>query len=647
MRKRISTTLLISILILGLVGILGTACGASPAENPAPQANEEAQADDQAVATDEAAAEAAAEAEAAEDDPNATLAEAQESGSLKAQALEGGIEVVTDELDVSTPREHYGGEYRDVDSSDAVSFHPYTTSDSTSWAYQGLVYDSSLLRLDPDTLEYIPNMAEKYTISEDGLTFTFYLREDLMWSDGEPLTAHDFEWTYNQVIKPENGFPYLSQLEFITSYKALDDHTLEIKIDKIYAPALGQMSGLITPLPQHIWEGLPWDDPEKNPEILKPTVFSGPYKLSDWERDKFAVFEANENYWYHGRPNFDSYSIEIVPSDDIAFEKMRSGETDTAYISPEKLEDAKQAENINVYEWWSPAASWSYVGYNLREGFPTSDINVRHAINYAVDKELLTDEVMLGQARRMCSIYADTLWVYNPDVPCYEYDPRESLRLFAEAGYTFMWDKTGEPLDLATLDSFEIDPNGGLIDADGEKVTGKLVDENGEQLTLKFIYGPNNSQVRELISLIVQDYLADVGVQVDIEALEWASFLEAKSSSDPDWDLLTATWGGVLEPHISFTLFSEENIPDLNFGAYVNKEVEQLFEEGGATYDTEVRKEKYGEVQRILAEDSPYMYLFYSKSRSGQNKRILGIEPKVIGISWNSNDWYISDEPTN
>ena len=77
------------------------------------------------------------------------------------------------------------------------------------------------------------------------------------------------------------------------------------------------------------------------------------------------------------------------------------------------------------------------------------------------------------------------------------------------------------------------------------------------------------------------------------------------------------------------------------------RQVEQLFEEGGATYDTEVRKEKYGEVQRILAEDSPYMYLFYSKSRSGQNKRILGIEPKVIGISWNSNDWYISDEPTN
>lgn len=636
-----------------LMLIFGMACGAAPQTQPAP-AEEETQAvdepqpaEEEVVEETEPADEVVEETAATGDDPNQTLAEVQESGSLKAAALEGGLTVETDEPDVSTLRTNYGGTYRDVDSGDGVSFHPYTTQDSVSWGYQGLVYDNALLRLDEDTLEYIPNMAEKYTISEDGLTFTFYLRPDIKWSDGTSLTAHDFEWTYNQVIKPENAFPYVSQLEFIDSYKALDDYTLEIKIKEVYAPALGQMSGLITPLPKHIWEELPWDDPEKNPEIMKPGVTSGPYKLVEWKRDQYIIFEANEDYWYHGRPNFDQYTIEIVPDDDISFEKMRSGETDTAYVAPEKLEDAKKIDIVNVYEWWSPAASWSYIGYNMREGFPTSDINVRHAINYAVDKDLLTEEVMLGQARRMCSIYADTLWVYNPDVPCYDYDPKKSLEKFYEAGYTFIWDKTGEPLDLALLDRMEINPDGGLFDEDGEQVTGQLVDDNGEQLTLNFLYGPNTNKVRELIAVIVQDYLADVGVKIEIQALEWASFLEAKSSAEPTWDLLTATWGGVLEPHISFTLFSEESIPDLNAGAYINKEVERLFEEGGATYDTEIRKEKYGEVQRILAEDSPYMFLFYSKSRSAQNKRIQGIEPKIIGISWNSNDWYINEEAGN
>ena len=171
-----------------------------------------------------------------------------------------------------------------------------------------------------------------------------------------------------------------------------------------------------------------------------------------------------------------------------------------------------------------------------------------------------------------------------------------------------------------------------------------MVDENGEQLTLRFLYGPNTSQVRELIAVTVQDYLGDIGIEVEIQVLEWASYLEAKRAEDPQWDLTTGTWGGVLEPHIMYTLFTEENIPDLNFTHYINKELEQVFEEGGATYDTEIRKEKYGEAQRMLAEDSPYMFLFYSKSRSGQNKRIQGIDPKVIGIGWNQSDWYIVEE---
>ena len=109
----------------------------------------------------------------------------------------------------------------------------------------------------------------------------------------QPLTAHDYAWTYEQVINPDNGFPYLDQFNFVTSYKALDDHTLELKIDKMYCPALGQID-FITPLPKHVWEKLDWSDPEKNPEINNPSVISGPYKLLEWKRDQYATFEANE-----------------------------------------------------------------------------------------------------------------------------------------------------------------------------------------------------------------------------------------------------------------------------------------------------------------------------------------------------------------
>lgn len=554
-----------------------------------------------------------APATAEADETPAAEATLQSSQAMQSTDIRG-VTVVSDE-EVTSPRDPalFGGEYCSSTTSDAVSFHPYLTTDTTSSSYQGLVYTGGLLRLDEDTLEYIPNMAESYEISEDGLTFTFHLRQGMEWSDGEPITANDFKWTYDQVTNPDNGFPYLSQLAFITSYEALDDYTLQIKIDEIYAPALGQMSGLITPLPQHVWQGLAWDDPETNPEITKPSVVSGPYKLVEWTRDQRAIVEANDHYWYHGRPNIERRRIEIVPDQDISYQMMKSGECDTGSITPEKLEEARQLENVTVYEWWPVAASWTYIGLNMREGFPTNDINVRHGLAYAIDKQLLTDEVMLGQAKRLCSLYPETSWVYNPDVPCYDYDVEQAKAEFEKSGYTF----------------------------DGEQ----MLDPDGNPLTLKLVYGPNTSKTAELIAVTVQDYLKDIGVTVEIQALEWSAYLDTIQSDNPDWDMFIGSWSSTVEPHIMYTIWSEENIPSLNAVAYINKDVEQLFTEGGATYDTAVRKEKYGEVQKIIADDAPYIFLFYRKAWSGQNNRIQGIIPKPLGIGWNSEDWYIQQAP--
>jgi peptide/nickel transport system substrate-binding protein len=601
--KKMSPRQLSLVSLLVVVMLIVAACGGSsgggPAATSAP-AGSAAEAQPTEAATPETAA-------AAQPSPTPDT-----SGAALATELKAGATIVTNEPDVSAPRTHYGGEYHDVSTSDAVSFHPYQTTDTASSAYQGLVYSGSLLKLNEKTLEYEPYAAESYSISEDGLTFTFKLRKDLKWSDGQPLTAQDYKWTYDQVTDPKNEFPYLSQFDFITSYEALDDYTIQIKIKEVYAPALGQVD-FITPLPKHIWEKLPWGDPEKNPEIMSPSVVSGPYKLVEWKRDQYAIFEANDNYWYHGAPNISRYTIEIVPDQDVAYEKMRTGESDTAPITPEKLKEARQLPNVTVYEWWPAAARWSYIGLNMREGFPTHDINVRHGLNYAIDKELLTDQVMLGQAKRLCSVYPETSWAYTPDVPCYKYDPEQAKAEFAKAGYTFQ--------------------------------NGQMVDKDGKQLELKLIYGPNTSQTLELMAVTIQDYLSRIGIKVNIQAMEWASFLEAEQAKEPDWDMYLGAWRATIEPHIMFTIFSEANIPDLNSVAYVNKDVEALFKEAGATYDTEFRKGKYQQIQKILAEDSPYIFLFYQKAWSGQNNRIKGIEPTALGIGWNQEDWYIEQTP--
>jgi peptide/nickel transport system substrate-binding protein len=294
---------------------------------------------------------------------------------------------------------------------------------------------------------------------------------------------------------------------------------------------------------------------------------------------------------------------------------MKSGETDTGAITPENLEEAKQLPNITVYEWWPAAAQWTYIGFNLRsEGVPTTDINVRHGLSYAIDKDVMIDEVMEGQAKRQCSAFPETSWAYTPDVECYNYDPEAAIAKFEEAGYTY----------------------------DGTT----MMTPEGEPLVLRLIYGPNTSKTLEALALVVQGNLADIGIQAEIQALEWASFLEATDAAEPDWDLFIGAWRATIEPHFMYQIWSEENIPSLNSVGFVSPEVEQLFEDASKNCDVDYRKEQYGRIQQILADEAPYIFLFYNKAWQGINNRITGIEPTPLGIGYNYLDWYMREAPT-
>ncbi len=612
MNKKSYPKLLLVLLIIALTTLLA-ACGASPTE----EAKEEPTPTEEPAATEEAMEEETS-TEAIAEKEEAQQASSNEEGSEvidKENVLASdnvfGMIVETDEPDVSAPRAKRGGEYRSVQTSDAVSFHPYITVDTGSSGYQGLVYSGGFVGIDENTLEYEPAAAERYEISDDGLTFTFYLRQDMKWSDGQPITAQDYKWTFDQMMDPVNEYPYFSQMEFITSYEMLDDYTIQATIDEIYAPALLNVGQAVTPLPKHIWENLPWDDPEANPEINHPSVVSGPYKLKEWERDQYIIFEANESYWYYGAPNIETYIIETVPDIDIAFQKFKSGETDGAAMTPEQIEEAKTFEHATVYEWWPAQTVWFYLGMNMRQGYLTADLNIRRAIAYAIDKELLIEEVWLGQSKRLCAIYAPTSWAHNPDVPCYEYDPDMALEEFAKAGYTLEGDK--------------------------------LVNEEGEQLTIRFLYGPNTSKTAELVAVTIQDNLKGVGINMEIEALEWSSFLEATDAEEPTWDMYFGAWRSGIEPHSASTVWAEENIPNLNSVAYINAEMTEYFEQAGATYNRELRQEAYSQVQDIIATDLPYITLGYRKSLSGKNNRVKGIEPTALGIGWNQEEWYIEE----
>jgi peptide/nickel transport system substrate-binding protein len=500
-----------------------------------------------------------------------------------------------------------GGSMSVAAATDAVTFHPFKTTDAASRNYQGLVYAAGLLTRDPHNPDnFLPELAESWSLAEDQVTYTFRLRPDIRWSDGHPITAEDFKWTFEQARLPENSYPYLMNFEPILSYEAPDPRTIVVTLKEPLAVGL-ENAPAVSPLPKHIWERLDWNDPHRNPEILAPTVASGPFKLKEWQRDSHATFVANDLY-FKGRPNLDAYTVQIVGTQQIAFQKLRAGEVDQASFEPADYEQAKRLDNITVYEWWPAATSWTYLGFNLRKPH-LQDVNVRRGLSHAIDRQLIIDKIQYGLARPTYSTFTPTCWCYNPDVPHYEHDPTRARQLLAQAGWTPGSD-------------------------------GMLV-KDGQRLRLRMMFGPNTNKVRERIGTVAQEEFRKLGVDVELQGLEWAAFLQAIKTPPFDWDMTVLGWNSTFDPHWMYQVWSEQTIPDLNAGAYVNKRVEELFRLGAREFDRDKRKRIYQEIQKIISDDAPYIFLTMNLAYTGINSRIGGVQVSPLGVGYNIEQWYV------
>ncbi|MDQ6603309.1 MAG: ABC transporter substrate-binding protein [Chloroflexota bacterium] len=488
---------------------------------------------------------------------------------------------------------------------DAKSFHPYQTTDSGSASYQSYIFGGTgLTRYNPDTIDLEGFAAEKWTLSDDKKTFTFTLRDGLKWSDGAPITTADYVWTYQQAIKPENKYPYVENLNKFASYEAKDARTLVIAFKE--ASTVNLENSNLTVLPKHLWEKYDWNDPTKNPEINAPTVGSGMWKLKEWKRDDHASFVANDLYW-DGRPNIDQTIIRVIGTQALAFQALKSGEVDYSGFQPSDYTEAKKLGNINVYEWYTARGSWGYMGFNLRRP-ALKDLLVRKALAYASDRKGIIDGVFFGLGRPTYGNLPQSSWAFNPNIEHYDFDPKKSADLLKEAGYT---------------------------------LSGKKLMKDGQQLSLKLLY-PTSSKPREGIATVTQQQLGDLGIVVDVQGLEFQAYSDAIQKEPGDWDLQLGAWNSTINPYFGYQLWYESSIPKLNFGAYINKQVEDLYKQAYTEFDREKQKAIYGQIQKILTDDEPYAFLYEALQYTGVNKRVGGITPTRVGIEYNLNKWYIT-----
>jgi peptide/nickel transport system substrate-binding protein len=484
--------------------------------------------------------------------------------------------------------------------------HPYPNSGdySDGWTQiAGVLFGGGLLDQDANSLEYVPYASSEWSISPDGKTFTFKLRDDLKWSDGKPITVDDYLFAYEEAIKEENDFVGLEDLQRIDSFTSPGPGQLKVVLKDTLAKdvAIGAANS-IGPVPKHVWQGKSWTDPVANPEIIKPTVVSGPYVLKDWNTAEGATFERNPN-WFRGTSNFEKVVIKPSQQPTVAYELLKSNQAQWApNIPPSQYTEAKQNPNLTMYEWTAANSAFRLLDFNLARD-PFKDKKVREALSRALNRQdmIQVAELGLGQPQYSFINPANTKW-NNPDVEKYDFDMAKSKQLLEEAGF---------------------------------KLQGStLMSPAGQPVKVQVVF-PTSSSPRGKIAAYLQQQYKQLGIEVEVKGLDANAFFD--QTKRKDFDLALGTWGGgSIDPDLSAKgIYISKG--QQNYTGLASQQVDDLFTKGSTELDDAKRKQIYNELQKLIADELPSFFLYSLTSFSPMSKKVVGVQPTKFE-SLNVND---------
>ena len=481
--------------------------------------------------------------------------------------------------------------------------NPILASDSASGDINDLVFNG-LVKYDKN-LKLTGALAERWSVSEDGLTISFFLRKGVIWHDGRPFTSRDVVFTYRCLLNPEVLTPFSSRFKRVEKIETPDDYTVVVKYGEPFAPALESWGmGII---PEHIFgEG----DLNTHPANKKP-VGTGPYKLVRWDAADKLVLEKNENY-FEEMGNISRIVYRIIPDESVQFLELKRQMVDSMGLTPYqfKLQTGGDVFKKSFRKFRYPSFTYTYLGFNLKnELFKEKEI--RRAIAYAVDKKAIVEAVLLGYGTPVSAPYPPSSWAYNKNVEKIKYSPQKAREILEENGWV---DTDGD----------------GIREKDGRKFSFTILTNQGDK-------------IREECATIIQAQLKEAGIQAKIRILEWASFIH--QYIDPrNFEVVLLGWSLSLDPD-QFSIWHSSEIREggYNFVSYSNREVDELLENGRATFDTEERKKIYFRLQEILAEEVPYCFLYVPDALPVVHSRFSGPEVAPAGISYNFTKWHVPE----
>lgn len=486
--------------------------------------------------------------------------------------------------------------------------NPVLSSDSASSAVEGIVF-SGLTRINED-LEIVPDIAERWTVSKDGRTYVFHLRDDVVWHDGRKLTSNDVKFTFDLILDPKvnsvrrgdyiiDGVP----IRFGTRGPLI----FTAELPKPFAPFLGRAGMGI--LPRHILEGKDIN----NSEFNRSPVGSGPFILKEWISADRVVLAKNPGY-YAGAPKLDRIVYRIIPDENSRFIALEAGQTDVCDIPAKDRSRAQSMKNIDVYEYDS--LMYVYLGLNLKKEL-FSDKKVRQALAYATDKDQLIELIFRGMASPAHGPMSPVGWAYEESISKFPHDPEKAIALLESSGW-----KKG---------------------SDGIRA------KNGRKLEFTILVNQGNKE-REKAAVILQWQYKKIGAKVNVRVMEWSSLLKILNArtQEKDFDAVIIGWSLGIDPDAYSIWHSSQYPAGLNFIGYSDPEVDRLLEQGRTTIDRQERKKIYGRIQQIISAEQPYVFLWYPRSIVAVSDRIGGLsKPGPAGLFVDIEKIYIKDASGN
>lgn len=481
------------------------------------------------------------------------------------------------------------------------SLNPFVSWENASYEIFKLTYDS-LTAIDRD-LNTVPLLAESWDLSEDQLTWTFHLRKDVKWHDGEPFTAADVKFTYEFFQETEMGM-YFGSIADIASIDVIDDYTVELHTD---APKANMLQNVTPILPMHIWKDYTADTVSdfENKEMIG----TGPYKFVDWQRNQQVVFKRNDAY-FGKKPNIPNLIYVIYSNNDTMVQALKNGEIDIAlgldYVDIKNVLSEKNIKNYSFEE-----NGFTQLAFNSSE--PTDLFNplsqnksIRHAIDYAIDKQKIVDLVYDGAAKIGSTFIpsSQTPWHYEPSTEdLRNFDPEKAIALLENEGFT------------------EVDSDGIRSNSAGERLSFLLLSRSD-----------NTSEVK--VGQMIQSFLKDVGIELNIETVD-DGVLYDRSMITKDYDMFIWGWGGDIDPTVLLNILTTSNIDNLNDVFYSNPAYDELVTKQATEMSQEKRIELVIEAQKLLYDDLPYDILYYSNNNQlVRTDLISGIVPASNGAAF-------------